>query len=184
MVSKEKNKITLEVRNKYGQAYDTFKTISKGEEALIDYGLDVQAGWIIELIDNDTKEIYALRKGLNKTRMRRDKYKRKYLKERYSNKPLRKENKQLKEALVCQSYCKYATKCNVGLDCSREEYQDMANANMKLLLENDSLKDKIESLEEDVEYWKEKYKELEDNLNNDYDPEIEIPEIHGENISW
>ena len=41
-----------------------------------------------------------------------------------------------------------------------------------------------QNLEEDVEYWKEKYKELEDSLNNDYDPEIDIPQIHGENISW
>lgn len=41
-----------------------------------------------------------------------------------------------------------------------------------------------QTLEEDVEYWKEKYKELENSLNNDYDPEIEVPEIHGEGISW
>ena len=53
-----------------------------------------------------------------------------------------------------------------------------------MLHEIDNLQSKIESLEEDVEYWKEKYKELEDSLNNDYDPEIEIPEIHGEGISW
>ena len=49
---------------------------------------------------------------------------------------------------------------------------------------NKEYKSKIESLEEDVEYWKEKYKELENSLNNDYDPEIEVPEIHGEGISW
>lgn len=52
------------------------------------------------------------------------------------------------------------------------------------LIEYEILQSKIESLEEDVEYWKEKYKELEDSLNNDYDPEIEIPQIHGEGISW
>lgn len=53
----------------------------------------------------------------------------------------------------------------------------------RLKQDKDNLQSKIESLEEDVEYWKNKYKELEDSLNNDYDPEIEIPEIHGVGIS-
>ena len=53
-----------------------------------------------------------------------------------------------------------------------------------LIKENDTLKEKIESLEEDVQYWKEKYEDLENQINNDYDPEIEIPQIHGEGISW
>lgn len=54
----------------------------------------------------------------------------------------------------------------------------------KIFFEKENLQSKIESLEEDVEYWKEKYKELENSLNNDYDPEIEVPQIHGEGISW
>lgn len=60
------------------------------------------------------------------------------------------------------------------LSLETQEYEDKIN----------NLQSKIESLEEDVEYWKEKYKELENSLNNDYDPEIEVPEIHGEGISW
>lgn len=59
------------------------------------------------------------------------------------------------------------------LSLETQEYEDK--------IEN--LQSKIESLEEDVEYWKEKYKELEDSLNNDYDPEIEVPQIHGVGIS-
>lgn len=48
----------------------------------------------------------------------------------------------------------------------------------------DKLLNENEKLQEDLEYWQEKYKELEDSLNNDYDPEIEIPQIHKEGVSW
>lgn len=55
----------------------------------------------------------------------------------------KKENRELKEALEVKSYCKYANKCDELDDCSREEYEDMANANMRLDVENQELNDKI-----------------------------------------
>lgn len=63
---------------------------------------------------------------------------------------LLKENKKLKEALEAKSYCKYANKCDEFDDCSREEYEDMANANMKLSVENCDLKDENQKLKEEV----------------------------------
>lgn len=55
------------------------------------------------------------------------------------------ENKRLKEALETKLYCKYANKCNEIYDCSREEYEDMANANMRLHVENQELKKQLEN---------------------------------------
>lgn len=57
----------------------------------------------------------------------------------------KKENRELKEALEVKSYCKYANKCNEIYDCSREEYEDMANANMRLHVENQKLKKQLEN---------------------------------------
>lgn len=56
---------------------------------------------------------------------------------------LLKENQELREALEIKSYCKYTNKCNEIYDCSREEYEDMANANMRLHVENQELKEKL-----------------------------------------
>lgn len=56
---------------------------------------------------------------------------------------IQKENQQLKEALEAKSYCKYANKCDELDDCSREEYEDMANANMSLNVENQELKSQL-----------------------------------------
>lgn len=56
------------------------------------------------------------------------------------------ENKRLKEALETKSYCKYANKCDELDDCSREEYEDMANANVRLKVENCDLKDENQEL--------------------------------------
>lgn len=58
---------------------------------------------------------------------------------------LLKENQELIEALEIKSYCKYANKCNEIYDCSREEYEDMANANMRLYVENQELKEKFKA---------------------------------------
>ncbi len=58
---------------------------------------------------------------------------------------LLKENQELREALEIKSYCKYANKCNEIYDCSREEYEDMANANMRLHVENQELKEKFKA---------------------------------------
>lgn len=63
---------------------------------------------------------------------------------------LQQENQELKEALEVKSYCKYANKCDEFDDCSREEYEDMANANMKLSVENCDLKDENQKLKEEV----------------------------------
>lgn len=59
----------------------------------------------------------------------------------------KKENRELKEALEVKSYCKYANKCDELDDCSREEYEDMANANMRLDVENQELKEKLDKYE-------------------------------------
>lgn len=56
------------------------------------------------------------------------------------------ENKRLKEALEAKSYCKYANKCDELDDCSREEYEDMANANVRLKVENCDLKEENQEL--------------------------------------
>lgn len=63
---------------------------------------------------------------------------------------LLKETQELREALEIKSYCKYANKCNEIYDCSREEYEDMANANMRLYVENQELKKQLENKYEKV----------------------------------
>lgn len=60
------------------------------------------------------------------------------------------ENKRLKEALEAKSYCKYANKCDELDDCSREEYEDMANANTRLSVENYDLKEENKKLKEQL----------------------------------
>lgn len=60
------------------------------------------------------------------------------------------ENKRLKEALEAKSYCKYANKCDEFDDCSREEYEDMANANTRLSVENYDLKEENKKLKEQL----------------------------------
>lgn len=57
---------------------------------------------------------------------------------------LLKETQELRETLEIKLYCKYANKCNEIYDCSREEYEDMANANMRLHVENQELKKQLE----------------------------------------
>lgn len=61
------------------------------------------------------------------------------------------ENKRLKEALEAKSYCKYANKCDELDDCSREEYEDMANANVRLSVENYDLKEENQALKKQLE---------------------------------
>lgn len=61
------------------------------------------------------------------------------------------ENKRLKEALEAKSYCKYANKCDELDDCSREEYEDMANANVRLNVENYDLKEENQALKKQLE---------------------------------
>lgn len=75
------------------------------------------------------------------------------------------ENKRLKEALEVKSYCKYANKCDEFNDCSREEYEDMANANMKLSIENCDLKDKNKELKKQVETYEIEGYEQNEELN-------------------
>lgn len=74
---------------------------------------------------------------------------------------------------------------------------------MKIILDEDLKKQIKEKLNEDWEAFKidelesllwnlvdelsrkeSKIEELTNQLENDYDPEIEVPEIHGEGISW
>ena len=43
------------------------------------------------------------------------------------------EYKKLKEALNTKHFCKYANKCNEWVDCYREEYADMVQANVRLV---------------------------------------------------
>ena len=61
------------------------------------------------------------------------------------------ENRMLKEALEVKSYCKYANKCDELNDCSREEYEDMANANTKLSAENYDLQEENQELKKQLE---------------------------------
>ena len=51
-------------------------------------------------------------------------------------------------------------------------------------IEPNTMLDMIEDLLWEIDHWKEKYEDLENAINNDYDPEIEIPQIHGKGISW
>ena len=79
---------------------------------------------------------------------------------------IQKENQGLKEALEAKSYCKYANKCDELDDCSREEYEDMANANMRLNVENQKLKSQLAGTthcfdEEEHRKLKDEIKELE-----------------------
>ena len=61
------------------------------------------------------------------------------------------ENRMLKEALETKSYCKYADKCDELDDCSREEYEDMSNANVRLTVENYDLKEENQELKKQLE---------------------------------
>lgn len=63
------------------------------------------------------------------------------------------ENKRLKEALETKLYCKYANKCDELDDCSREEYEDMANANTKLSAENYDLQEENQELKEKLDKY-------------------------------
>ncbi len=54
------------------------------------------------------------------------------------------ENYQLKEALENIHYCPYDDKCGELYDCTKEEYQGMIEANVRLSNENSDLKDRIE----------------------------------------
>ena len=61
------------------------------------------------------------------------------------------ENRMLKEALETKSYCKYANKCDELNDCSREEYEDMSNANVRLNVENYDLQEENQALKKQLE---------------------------------
>lgn len=61
------------------------------------------------------------------------------------------ENRMLKEALETKSYCKYANKCDELNDCSREEYEDMSNANVRLNVENYDLQEENQELKKQIE---------------------------------
>ena len=60
---------------------------------------------------------------------------------------IQKENQELREALEIKSYCKYANKCTEFDDCSTEEYETMAIENIKLSIENQGLKEKLDKYE-------------------------------------
>lgn len=77
------------------------------------------------------------------------------------------ENKRLKEALETKLYCKYANKCDELDDCSREEYEDMANANVRLNVENYDLQEENQKLKKQLENYKKLgFKYLQDKNNN------------------
>lgn len=46
------------------------------------------------------------------------------------------------------AYCPYDKKCGKLYDCTKKEYEDMCNANMKLSLENQQLKEKLNKYED------------------------------------
>lgn len=88
------------------------------------------------------------------------------------------ENKRLKEALEAKSYCKYANKCDELDDCSREEYEDMANANVRLSVENCDLKEENQELKLELSGYRQAIlnnkemlglKEQNDNLKKKYE---------------
>ena len=48
------------------------------------------------------------------------------------------------ERLKNSQYCPYNEKCEKLYECTKQEYEDMCNANMKLSLENHELKKQLE----------------------------------------
>lgn len=64
---------------------------------------------------------------------------------------LQQENNQLKEAINNFHYCPYDDKCGQLYDCTREEYQGMAESNTRLSTENSDLKDRIEKATKFIE---------------------------------
>lgn len=51
-------------------------------------------------------------------------------------------------------------------------------------LNEDTIYSIVEDLIDEINLRNETIRDLETQRDNDYDPEIEIPEIHGERISW
>lgn len=49
------------------------------------------------------------------------------------------------EVLKNSQYCPYDKKCGKLYECTKQEYEDMCNANMKLSLENDDLRYRLEN---------------------------------------
>lgn len=49
------------------------------------------------------------------------------------------------ERLKASEYCPYDKKCGQLYECTKEEYQNMCNANTKLSLENDNLRYRLEN---------------------------------------
>lgn len=48
------------------------------------------------------------------------------------------------ERLKNSQYCPYDEKCGKLYECTKQEYEDMCNANMRLSLENHELKKQVE----------------------------------------
>lgn len=46
------------------------------------------------------------------------------------------------------------------------------------------MQEKIENLEGEVEYLRDEFEKYKEQQENDYDPEVEIPQIHGKGISY
>ncbi len=71
-------------------------------------------------------------------------------------------------------------------DLTLEDYEPFMVNNEKeqAYINEFNIRSMLEDLVIEVEHWKEKYEDLESQINNDYDPELEIPQIHGEGISW
>ncbi len=49
------------------------------------------------------------------------------------------------DVLKNSQYCPYDKKCGQLYECTKQEYEDMCNANMKLSLENDDLRYRLEN---------------------------------------
>lgn len=94
------------------------------------------------------------------------------------------ENKRLKEALETKLYCKYANKCNELYDCSIEEYEDMAIANVRLNVENYDLQEENEKLRKQFEDRTEDYKRMKDNFDSKVDVLTEIDTQQKEFIKY
>ncbi len=66
-------------------------------------------------------------------------------------------------------------------DYGIEEYY---NDDKKVWFDIKNLKPLLDDLLYEIEHRDNKIIEIETQINNDYNPEMEIPEIHGKGISW
>lgn len=64
------------------------------------------------------------------------------------------------------------------------ETSECYNDEKKVWINVENVEPLIDDLIYEIEYRDNKIIEVETQINNDYNPEMEIPEIHGKGISW